>query len=80
MNANNRNRKGGAWPWAAAPLLSFAGAAGAGVPQAELRLPPLPYALDALDPFISIRSRLSSRFPRGADATARRSASRSPCA
>jgi len=56
MRATKVDRWGVAWPWSPATLLGFAGSAGKNAPPAGVQLPPLPYALDALEPFISART------------------------
>ena len=56
MRTSQSDRWGSVWPWSPATVLAFSGRMTARATPAELRLPPLPYAIDALEPFISIRT------------------------
>lgn len=56
MSTSPRDRWGSVWPWSPATVLSFSGRMTSRAADTELRLPPLSYALDALEPFISVRT------------------------
>ena len=60
MITNKISRWGSTWPWTPATMLAFAEQGGRRAPAAKTappyQLPLLPYAMDALEPFISSRA------------------------